>query len=271
MISLPGSVPQPHRDFIARTQALQKDDRIVGVAAGGSLLMNEMDEYSDLDLVVAIEPVQYADVLADRRSIAASLGQLLAAFTGEHVGESRLLICLYAEPLLHVDFKFVSLHDFGRRVEDPAIVWQRSARLTDALQGSGAKFPTPDPQWIEDRFWVWVHNAATKIGRGELFETLDALSFLRATVLGPLALQREGARPSGVRRLETVTPEFARDLRRTIAGYDALECLRALRASVELYRELRPGGATAQSVSALELAAMDYLAVIERRRGSIGA
>ena len=34
-----------------------------------------------------------------------------ATFTGEHVGESRVLICLYGPPLLHVDLKFVSLSD----------------------------------------------------------------------------------------------------------------------------------------------------------------
>ncbi|MER7057532.1 MULTISPECIES: hypothetical protein [unclassified Streptomyces] len=28
----------------------------------------------------------------------------------------------------------------------------------------------PDLQWIEDRFWIWVHYGATKLGRGELFE-----------------------------------------------------------------------------------------------------
>ena len=44
-----------------------------------------------------------------RVQLAESLHLLLAAFTGEHVGEPRLLICLYRSPLLHVDLKYVSL------------------------------------------------------------------------------------------------------------------------------------------------------------------
>jgi hypothetical protein len=34
-----------------------------------------------------------------------------SAFSGEHVGEPRALICLYGPPLLPVDLKFVSLSD----------------------------------------------------------------------------------------------------------------------------------------------------------------
>ncbi|NRS94850.1 hypothetical protein DFH40_002566 [Clostridium beijerinckii] len=45
----------------------------------------------------------------ERIKIAESLGTLLSAFTGEHVGEPRLLICLCEPELLHVDLKFVSI------------------------------------------------------------------------------------------------------------------------------------------------------------------
>ena len=112
MISpLPSSVPEPHRKFLqSALEVLQRDERLLGVAAGGSLLSNSMDEFSDLDLVIATEAAQHGQVLAERPRIAASLGPLLSAFTGEHVGEPRLLVCLYAgEPPLHVDLKFVAL------------------------------------------------------------------------------------------------------------------------------------------------------------------
>ena len=128
MISpLPSSVPGPHRKFLhSAVERLQRDERLLGVAAGGSFLTNSMDEFSDLDLVIATEAAHHRQVLADRQQIASSLGPLLTAFTGEHVGEPRLLICLYAvEPPLHVDLKFVALPDLARRVEDPAILWER--------------------------------------------------------------------------------------------------------------------------------------------------
>jgi hypothetical protein len=265
---IPMSIPEPHRRFLERMlDRVKPDSRIVGVAVGGSYLTDSMDEFSDLDFVIAVEPLQYANVMTGGRVFAASMGHLLAAFTGEHVGEPRLLVCLYDEPILHVDFKFVSLDDVAKRVEDPAILWERDGRLAEALKSGKAAYPAPDPQWIEDRFWVWVHYVGTKIGRGELFEALDGLAFLRARVLGPLALLKAGGRPAGVRKIEMVAPAFAHELRRTLAGYDAADCLRALRACIELYQAVHPPAVGTKGVSAAESAAIDYLAAIEPRLG----
>jgi predicted nucleotidyltransferase len=260
--TLPSSLPEPHREFLQRSMdRLRDDQRIVGVAAGGSFITDSMDEFSDLDLIITIEPAHQAEVMAERMNIAASLGKLLAAFTGEHVGEPRVLICLYEAPLLHVDLKFVSLEDVAIRVEDPVVLWERDGRLSSALAHGKAEYPTRSPQWMEDRFWIWVHYAATRIARGELFEAIGFLAFLRGAVLGPLALARAGARPTGVRKIETVAPAFALKLRRTVASYDAADCLRALRACVELYRSLTPR----KSSERVEDAAMEYLAEVEQR------
>jgi len=184
------------------------------------------------------------------------------------VGEPRLLIFLYNEQILvHVDLKFVLLEDVARRVEDPAVLWEREGRFTKALEQGKPEYPSPDPRWIEERFWIWVHYAAAKIGRGELFEALDFLSFLRANVLGPLGVSRTGGRPAGVRRIETVAPELARELRRTVASYDAYDCLRALRACIEIYRAVRPNAHSLESEGEAEGAAMTYLSSIEQRYG----
>jgi hypothetical protein len=217
---------------------LSKDPRIAGVAAGGSWL-GAMDEFSDLDLVIAVQPGHEEAVRRERIAIAGSLGPLLAAFTGEHVGEPRLLICLYGPPLLHVDLKFVALADLADRVEEPSILWQRDGAMDRAMVNSRAVYPPADRQWIEDRFWVWIHYAALKIGRGELFETLDMLGFLRARVLGPLLLARAGKPPNGVRRIEQLIPDSVPALRETVARHDRADCGRALKAAIVLYRALR--------------------------------
>lgn len=262
--TLPSSLPEPHREFLNRViDRLQSDQRLVGIAAGGSFITDSMDEFSDLDLIIAVEPAHYDEIVVERMKVAASLGKLLAAFTGEHVGEPRVLICLFEAPLLHVDLKFVSLEDVATRVEDPCVLWERDGRLSSALALGKAEYPTRSTEWIEDRFWIWVHYAATKIARGELFEAIDFLAFLRGTVLGPLALARAGARPSGVRKIETIAPAFALELRHTIATHDTEDCLRALRACVDLYRSLKPRASSER----VEDAAMEYLAEVERRHG----
>ncbi|MEK6301582.1 MAG: oxalate:formate antiporter [Acidobacteriota bacterium] len=264
------ALPKPHAEFLTNAvDRLKHDSRLVGVAAGGSYLTQSIDEFSDLDLVIAIEPDSYQSVLNERRAIAASIGPLLASFTGEHVGEPRLMICLYGPPLLHVDLKFISLDDAAARVEDPAILWERDGRFSAALRPSPALYPQPDLQWIEDRFWIWTHYGAAKIGRGELFEAINFLAYLRAEVLGPLASVVSRHRPAGVRKLEFAAPKLAKQMQATVAAYDARSCAAALRAAADMYRELRAGLASKELTvnSRAEEAAMAYVAEIEARCG----
>lgn len=260
-------LPAPHQQFLAHAlERLKDDDRLVGVTIGGSYLARTMDAFSDVDLVIAVEPADHAAVMAERQTIAASLGSYLAGFTGEHVGEPRVLICLYGPPLLHVDLKFVSLEDAADRVEDAEILWARDDRLPAVLARQVAHFPQPDMQWIEDRFWVWVHYGAAKIGRGELFEAIGFLAFLRDRALGPLALQSRGALPTGVRKLEVSIPELQATFAQTVPTYDATSCANALRTAAELYQSLRNelAGESLLKRDAAEQASMDYLDEIAR-------
>ncbi|GIG63473.1 oxalate:formate antiporter [Longispora fulva] len=204
------AAPSLHRDFaVATIELLTKDPRVVGIAAAGSLAGGTMDEFSDLDLVIAVEPASHAEITAERQQFAEALGPLLTCFTGEHVGEPRLLIALYGPPLLHVDFKFVAVADAAERVDEPVVLWERDGRLTAAYATDVARYPHREDQWYEDRFWGWVHYTASKIGRGELYDAHAALNFLRTVVIGPLALAAAGHQPAGVRRIETRAPDVA--------------------------------------------------------------
>lgn len=267
-----GDIPHPHASFLHRAlPLLQSDRRLAGVAATGSFSSGTMDEFSDLDLVIAVEPDAMAAVTIERHHIAAGLGSLVAAFTGEHVGEPRVLICLYAgegeSSPLHVDLKFVSLPDVAARVDEPVVLWERDGRLSEALKAGEARYPMPDVVWIEDRFWVWMHYAALKVGRGELFEAVDFLAFLRARVLGPLALVEAGAQPAGVRRVEMEAPSRAAQLRETVAAYDPSSCIKCLYAAAELYRSLRRSVGDGRVIpnEAAERTAMAYLAEVASR------
>jgi hypothetical protein len=228
-----------------------------------------MDDYSDLDLLVVVAPPALPEIHRRRRELAAKLGPLLAAFTGEHVGEPRLLICLYGPPPVHVDLKFLAPEDLAARVEDPVVLWDRAGEVGRGLSLGAASYPPPDWQWIEDRFWVWAHYAATKIGRGELFEALDFLAFLRGRVLGPILLARASARPNGVRRIEEVAPELARGLAETVAEYDARDILRAACSAIAMYRTLRDRAAPAflERRREAQAAAEAYLEAIASRLG----
>ena len=230
-------IPALHSRFLDDTLArIQQDPRVTGVAITGSMVGGRPDDYSDVDLIVVVEDESYDDVMEHRLELIGSWTSLVAGFTGEHVGEPRLIITLVGPPLLHADFKFIRPSDFADRVEDPRILWDRRGLLADALATHPSAPDEFDLQWIEDRFWTWVHYGATKLGRGEIFETIGFLAYLRETVLGPLAARRVGALPRGVRHLESLVPDEARSLQATVCGYDRHEAARAILATVDLYR-----------------------------------
>jgi hypothetical protein len=239
--------------------ALRGDDRLEGVLANGSLVNGEFDDYSDLDLVVLVRPDVYVATMRERRAIAESIGGLLAAFTGEHVGEPRLLICLYGPPLVHVDLKFVTLDDMRSLVERPRLLWAREpSRVHEVLDVAAVAWPNRIPQWFEDRAWVWLHYCATKLLRGELYEAVGMLAFFREQILGPMFHRKAGRSQRGVRRIEQ-DAYAAAALAETVAALDRSGALLALETSIGLYIELRqldpPPATTPQMPEALR----DYI------------
>ena len=228
------------QEFAYRVANLVKNDgAVIGLAASGSFITNELDEYSDLDLIL----ITKEKVAGDKDKMvtyAKSFGNFISGFTGEHVGESRVLICLYDDPLLHVDIKFLTLPEFYKRVENPIVLFERENQLTSIINSTKAEWPQPNYQWIEDRFWTWVHYACLKIGRGELMEAFDFLSFLRMTVLSPLMQIKNNKQARGLRRVETqLSLSDLENLKITIAQYNRASIIKALDNSISIYKSLR--------------------------------
>jgi predicted nucleotidyltransferase len=255
----PWAPPSTHDLLHGAIATAARTPGVIGLTIGGSAVSGTMDRYSDLDLVVICRDEEQPRLLDQAPALAGRLGPLLTAFTGEHVGEPRLVICLYGPPLLHVDLKFVAEQDLADRYEDGRILWEQDAAVTKAQS-----FPPPTEhpvsvQWVEDRFWTWVHYGATKIGRGELFECIDHLTYLRNAVLGPLISQQRGRHPNSVRRLEQIAPDLVDHLAATIGDHTAAGCLEAMRATIDLYRQLRDEYPDLRKHDKAEAAAVAFL------------
>ncbi len=218
---------------------IKNDEDVVGLGVAGSFTSNEVDEFSDVDLILVTNKKITPD-LEKMVSYARSFGDYLNGFTGEHVGDPRVLICLYDNPLLHVDIKFITLDEFEHRVEDPIIVFDREKALENVIASTESSWPKPDYQWIEDRFWTWVHYATLKLGRGENFEALDFLSFMRVTVTAPLLQIKNGRLPRGLRKVElNLNNQDLKQLIDTVAQYDVNSIFISLENTIRLYQELR--------------------------------
>lgn len=257
------------REFANKAKTiLETDDNVIGLAVAGSWITNKMDEFSDLDLILVTKKKisHEKNLMLD---YAKRLGNFLSGFTGEHIGEPRVLICLYDNPLLHVDIKFVTLDEFQSRVETPTLLIDKEGQLEKVIKNSHAKFPYPDYQWIENRFWTWIHYALLKIGRGEYLEAYDFMGFLRMVVFGPLLHIKNDNLPRGVRRVETdLESEDLARLKRTIPTYNRQSLLVSLRNAATLYRQLRrelfDNNVCLQNDA--EQKVMNYFDEIERRK-----
>lgn len=238
---MPSTLPQAHATFLNRIRdAVASDERFRALLIGGSYVHGGLDEHSDLDFVIVVEDECYADVLSSRIDFAAALPGFLNAFTGEHVGEPRLLICLYGPPLLHIDLKFSLASDLDQQIERRAVLFARDpAEIEKRIEAAAVAWPNLPSGWFEARAWIWLHYAATKLARGELYEAIGMLGFFREQVLGPLLYRRAGKDQRGVRRLETLRLDEEGRLAATVARHDALSVRDAIKASVDIYLDLR--------------------------------
>ncbi len=256
------NLPALHAGMLERiVAAIPGDDRIEALLAGGSMVHGGFDEQSDLDLLVVAHADAHAALLADSRVFAAQFGELLTAFTGQHVGEPRLLICLYGPPLLHVDLKFITPDDLDELFERPVVVWARHGEAITNRVARAKVQPaqTRDAQWYEERIWLWLHYAATKLLRGELFEAVSSLDFIRLMVLGPMLQRNAGVRQRDVRRLEEDVPQAHEKLVPTMPPYNDAAIAEALRRSAALYVELRQADPPPSPIAGMPGLLLEYI------------
>jgi predicted nucleotidyltransferase len=255
------ALPPYHAAFLDKLRAiLSTDPRIHTLLAGGSLIHGGMDEFSDLDLVVVAAEDSYPEVLASRMEMARRLGPLLSAFTGEHVGEPRLLICLYGPELLHIDLKFVTMSDLDRLIERPIVLWSRDkGAVEEKLDRADISWPNLDADWFEARAWIWLHYGAARALRGELFEAISMLAFLRDQVLGPMLHRRAGRPQRGARRVEAYRLDETGQLAATVARHDFGSVKASLVVAVELYLKLRADEPPRSEVKGMPQALFDFL------------
>ncbi|MGB3164161.1 MAG: nucleotidyltransferase domain-containing protein, partial [Chitinophagaceae bacterium] len=75
------------KEFAGKVVDIVKNDsNVIGLAVAGSWITNELDEYSDLDLIL----ITKKKISGDKEKMmlyAKSFGDFISGFTGEHVGE----------------------------------------------------------------------------------------------------------------------------------------------------------------------------------------
>ena len=220
-------------------QAALADPDVVAMVVTGSFATGIADELSDVDLRVYVRPDAVESVVARIPDIAAAAGSVVALFVAEHLAIPTLTIVLY-DDLVHVDFDVVAADRAAEHNDGlPAVVlWEREP-ISDALPGTYAPEVAAGVRWMEARIWTWSWYIQSKVLRGELYEALDGLQYVRDQVLFRLLAFHGERRPAGGRRAEAVVGDHRAAFARTIPrSLDPATVLAALREEIDLYRVL---------------------------------
>jgi hypothetical protein len=231
--------PLHRQRLIAACDVGAAESEVIGMAISGSFAYGTPDAYSDLDLRVVVADGSLDRVFERKEAFARRCGPLVAAFTGEHVGEPHLLITLYSD-LIHVDYLFTDLAGAAERNEGRPVhvLWQREPAVTAALSRTPTLDPVADLTYMESRIWTWAWYIQSKILRGELWEAASGINFVRDVVIFRLFAVVNQERFRGARFAESVVGEHGSAVTRTLSGLDRQELLEALRTEVRLYREI---------------------------------
>ena len=223
----------------AACRAAFADPDVVAMVVTGSFATGGADELSDVDLRVYVRPDAVEGVVARIPDLAAAGGPVVALFLAEHLGIPTLTIVLY-DDLVHVDFDVIAADRAAEHNDGlPAVVLWESEPISHALPGTYAPEVAAGVRWLEARIWTWSWYIQSKILRGELYEALDGLQYVRDQVLFRLLAFHGERRPAGGRRAEAVVGDHGDAFARTVpTSLDPASVLAALRAEIDLYRRL---------------------------------
>jgi hypothetical protein len=257
----------------------ESQDEVIGVAVHDSQnsadAMENMSEFSDLDLFVVLNDLKLSDLawqLTLSREAAPHF--IVESLSNE---QHNVVKGLYKCPLLNVTITYISLTDFHKQCADSRILFDRENFLTNArlIESSCVAsatdlylnvMPQTDIPTLDRKFWPLVADCVARIDRGEIFQAIHNLDNMRKLILGPLIAIVYRQKVSNLRRIEQRFPDWIADLRRTVASYDREECFSAVQFSVNLYLLLRSTYLGVDNDSRIAIAIKDWLDAIHLYR-----
>jgi hypothetical protein len=152
---------------------------------GGSLAAGQVDYFSDIDLYAFVWDDDFESAFAEREAIANSWGSVLFHYLGDHMPAGKYQLIVWYEGPLHLDLMFRKWPETA-----PHWKWRNSIILNDSggviarLKSESDLLQSPDLTWeqlstLNQKFWGWVAYTFGMILRGELWEALDNIAWIR--------------------------------------------------------------------------------------------
>ena len=222
--------------------ALQTDDRIVGVVVVGSAAIGFDDEYSDIDLSVVIAPAVDVRVVFDEwHTRIYQMLPMVAHFETQY-GPDNFLHGFLLENFLELDIGFLPLGTLYAKRERWQMAFDRTGGdIPRIMQTTWVERDIPDPSTIYQRnlasIWHYITHVSICLQREHCWRALHYLEHLRNRTVA-LAALRYDVNASHFREADQLPADFLAALQTTLVTQpDAVVIARGLRAAVTLYFE----------------------------------
>jgi len=162
------------------------------------------DAYSDLDLLVVTPTEQLIGVWNRRFEFELASGTVIFRFDLTELAPTSAIACYEDGDRIHMTY--MAIEDLRAEFEykTAVAVLSRSSRLDDWLiRCHDLRIEPSESQLrdIDERFWYWLLQGASKIPRGELWAAYDTLNSLRGLMVS-FVDNASGTHSEGYRRLE---------------------------------------------------------------------
>ncbi len=229
-----------HRRLLEKAvKALKGDDRVKGLYLSGT---PSTDDYSDIDLFILSSVEDREGLERDRVKTAGRVGEIVA----EAMSTVPHTYVVVYEPGVKMDYCYHVLPEKPRpdRVFVD-VLYDPSGHIEEVIEMSKTASIGVSDEYLRNlvkHFYVALHYATTKLGRGELWESRDTVEYYRGLLISFEHILDSRERV-GYRRLEQkLSKEKLLMLEKTIPkDVTRVESVRALDAVLEYFDEhLKP-------------------------------
>jgi predicted nucleotidyltransferase len=214
---MPSGIPPRLEAVHARVLELAREDpRIVAAATTGSIAGGTADEWSDVDVALAVA----GELPLDDWTALVEQEWGIVHWWDLPFRTAVYRVFLLREPPLELNISFFPRADFASHGPNFALAFG------EAKQGEA---PRPDPRFLDGLVWHHVLHTRTALRRGQLWRAEFMLHELRDVLV-----ERASGRAQ-YRGVDEIPAEFRAQLERALPrSLEHEELLRALRAAAEL-------------------------------------
>jgi len=229
-------------------EALEADERVIGVIVVGSGAAGFDDDLSDIDLCVVASDEDAESVFRDWRG--RFEGLLPVVHCSEVIyGPGSYLYALLLDGFLELDAGFMALGKLSAKRERWRVAFDRSGRIEEIMRRTWAERREPDmrTEYLRraDGIWHMIMQIGQAIRRGHKWRAVNYIEMIRSRTV-ELAGLRLGLNAGHYRQVHGMPAEFLDALQATLpTSTDDAELLRAWEAAVIcFFQEARPCDAT---------------------------